>query len=242
MARSHRERNGIHPHENSSPELPARIGENVPPDCDRHSVDADQRPFGDIRTGHRLGPARLKLLADKGRKGAATATRLAEDPGRFLSSVQIGITLAGILAGALLGARLEANLIDAGMPSDFAQPVGVGSVVLAITYLSLIVGELVPKQIALLASLNPFNAPCDCPQCASAAPRVLINAPRLAVMSGGSRRAHETNERSADSPERSSHGPRCACCCSFKGRLSKTLHYTNGAKSFPTKRPWMISH
>ncbi|UTH43880.1 hemolysin family protein [Loktanella salsilacus] len=100
-------------------------------------------------------PARLKILADKGNKGAATAIRLAEDPGRFLSSVQIGITLVGILAGAFsgatLGARLAAALIEAGMPAAFAQPVGLGSVVVAITYLSLIVGELVPKQIALRA-------------------------------------------------------------------------------------------
>ncbi len=100
-------------------------------------------------------PARLKILADKGSKGAATAIRLAEDPGRFLSSVQIGITLVGILAGAFsgatLGARLAAALIDAGFSPAFAQPVGVGSVVVAITYLSLIVGELVPKQIALRA-------------------------------------------------------------------------------------------
>ena len=100
-------------------------------------------------------PARLKLMADKGSKGAATAILLAGDPGRFLSSVQIGITLVGILAGAFsgatLGARLAARLIEAGVPSAFAQPVGVGSVVVAITYLSLIVGELVPKQIALRA-------------------------------------------------------------------------------------------
>ncbi|MBQ2261002.1 MAG: HlyC/CorC family transporter [Loktanella sp.] len=100
-------------------------------------------------------PARLRLLADKGSKGAITAIRLAEDPGRFLSSVQIGITLVGILAGAFsgatLGARLAATLIDAGLSPAVAQPLGVGSVVVAITYLSLIVGELVPKQIALRA-------------------------------------------------------------------------------------------
>ena len=75
-------------------------------------------------------PARLKLLADKGSKGAATAILLAEDPGRFLSSVQIGITLVGILAGAFsgatLGARLAASLIEAGMPSAFAQPLASG--------------------------------------------------------------------------------------------------------------------
>ena len=100
-------------------------------------------------------PARLRLLVDKGSKGAATAIRLAEDPGRFLSSVQIGITLVGILAGAFsgatLGARLAATLIDAGLSPGVSQPLGVGSVVVAITYLSLIVGELVPKQIALRA-------------------------------------------------------------------------------------------
>ncbi len=100
-------------------------------------------------------PARLKMLADKGSSGAATAIRLAEDPGRFLSSVQIGITLVGILAGAFsgatLGARLPAGLIDAGIAPAFAQPVGLGSVVVAIICLSLIVGELVPKQIALRA-------------------------------------------------------------------------------------------
>lgn len=100
-------------------------------------------------------PARLQLLADKGIKGAATAIRLAADPGRFLSSVQIGITLVGILAGAFsgatLGARLAATMIDVGMRPALAQPIGVGSVVVAITYLSLIVGELVPKQIALRA-------------------------------------------------------------------------------------------
>lgn len=100
-------------------------------------------------------PARLKMLADKGSKGAATAIRLADDPGRFLSSVQIGITLVGILAGAFsgatLGARLAAYLHDAGMSLALAQPLGVGFVVVAITYMSLIVGELVPKQIALRA-------------------------------------------------------------------------------------------
>lgn len=97
--------------------------------------------------------ARLKVLADKGNAGAATAIRLAEDPGRFLSSVQIGITLVGVLSGAFsgatLGARLAAALPGMGVPPSLAQPLGMGGVVMAITYLSLIVGELVPKQIAL---------------------------------------------------------------------------------------------
>lgn len=100
-------------------------------------------------------PARLKVLADRGDTGAATAIRLAEDPGRFLSSVQIGITLVGVLSGAFsgatLGARLAGALLSWGVSPSVAQPLGMGGVVVAITYLSLIVGELVPKQIALRA-------------------------------------------------------------------------------------------
>jgi putative hemolysin len=100
-------------------------------------------------------PAKLKVMAEQGSAGATTALKLAEDPGKFLSSVQIGITLVGILAGAVsgatLGARLAAALPGWGVPPGLAQPLGMGGVVLAITYLSLIVGELVPKQIALRA-------------------------------------------------------------------------------------------
>lgn len=100
-------------------------------------------------------PARLKVMAEDGSRGAATALQLAEDPGRFLSSVQIGITLVGILAGAVsgatLGLRLAAALRDLGAPARMAEPLGVGIVVVLITYLSLVVGELVPKQIALRA-------------------------------------------------------------------------------------------
>jgi putative hemolysin len=98
-------------------------------------------------------PARLKVLAAEGNKGAAVALKLAEDPGKFLSSVQIGITLVGILAGAVsgatLGERLAAALAATGLDPGIANAVGVGLVVVAITYVSLIVGELVPKQIAL---------------------------------------------------------------------------------------------
>ncbi|MCC8934625.1 hemolysin family protein [Rhizobium sp. 'Codium 1'] len=100
-------------------------------------------------------PVRLKLLADQGNRGAAIAIRLAEDPGRFLSTVQIGITLVGVLSGAFsgatLGARLAGWLQAQGLSEALSDGLGVGSVVVAITYLSLIVGELVPKQIALRA-------------------------------------------------------------------------------------------
>lgn len=97
-------------------------------------------------------PARLKSLEGKS-KGAAAALRLAENPGRFLSTVQIGITMVGVLSGALsgatLGARLTGWLISMGVEADWASTLGVGGVVMVLTYVSLIVGELVPKQLAL---------------------------------------------------------------------------------------------
>ncbi|KPH75606.1 hemolysin family protein [Bosea vaviloviae] len=98
-------------------------------------------------------PARLKVLSDQGNKGATTALRLAENPGRFLSTVQIGITLVGVLSGAFsgatLGARLSEWLATQGLTPAMSDGFGVGIVVVGITYLSLILGELVPKQIAL---------------------------------------------------------------------------------------------
>jgi len=98
-------------------------------------------------------PARLKPLADAGDTAAAKAIALAADPGKFLSTVQIGITLVGILSGALsgatLGVRLAGFLTARGLDPEWASTLGVGGVVVALTYLSLIVGELVPKQIAL---------------------------------------------------------------------------------------------
>ena len=97
--------------------------------------------------------ARLKALVDRGVVGSRRALALASDPGRFLSTVQIGITLVGVLSGAFSGATLGERLSDwlagLGVPLGVADPVGVGVVVAAITYASLIVGELVPKQIAL---------------------------------------------------------------------------------------------
>jgi putative hemolysin len=97
-------------------------------------------------------PGRLKTLEAKSR-GARMALRLAEHPGRFLSTVQIGITAVGVLSGALsgatLGLRLQTWLVAQGLDRDWASTLGVGGVVVAITYVSLIVGELVPKQLAL---------------------------------------------------------------------------------------------
>ena len=96
---------------------------------------------------------RLQAMANAGNAGAARALTLAEDSGRFLSSVQIGITLVGVLSGAVSGAtfgsRLSELLQGYGLENSTADGLGFGLVVLVITYLSLVVGELVPKQIAL---------------------------------------------------------------------------------------------
>ena len=99
--------------------------------------------------------ARLKAMVKAGRRGAQTALDLADDPGRFLSAVQIGITLIGILAGAYSGASLGGpvaqRLMLLGIEAELAQTLGFALVIILTTYASLIVGELVPKQFALRA-------------------------------------------------------------------------------------------
>ena len=98
-------------------------------------------------------PGRLKAMRDRGVPGARTALSLAENPGRFLSTVQVGITLVGILAGAFSGASLGGRLADwliaVGMERGWAEPIGLAVVITAITYVSSVAGELVPKQLAL---------------------------------------------------------------------------------------------
>jgi len=97
--------------------------------------------------------ARLGAMAESGSRGARAALGLIEDPGRFLSTVQIGITLVGIFAGAFGGATLAAPLgvvLDrVGWIAPNGQTVAFVLVVVIITYLSLVIGELVPKRIAL---------------------------------------------------------------------------------------------
>jgi len=96
---------------------------------------------------------RLEAMARTGRKGARAAIDLAADPGRFLSTVQIGITLIGILAGAYSGASLGQPVAERlaliGIPERAANEAGFALVIALTTYASLIVGELVPKQFAL---------------------------------------------------------------------------------------------
>lgn len=111
---------------------------------------------------------RLARAAADGSAGAAKAVELQENPDRFLSTVQIGITLVGILSGAFGGALLsdEIGALVAQVPSlaPYSEQIGFGVVILIITYFALVIGELVPKNIALnrpelIASI--FSRPMD---------------------------------------------------------------------------------
>lgn len=98
--------------------------------------------------------ARLRALAEAGKPGARVALELLESPNEFLSSVQVGITVVGVVAGALGGAVLGETLgrwLGHWMDPRLALFLGIASSVAGITYLSVVVGELVPKRLALSA-------------------------------------------------------------------------------------------
>ena len=99
---------------------------------------------------------RLQAAEKRGSRGAKIARQLASDPGRFLSTVQVGITLIGVLTGAYSGASLGQPVADRlsawlGLDAENAEAAGFATVIALTTYVSLIAGELVPKQFALRA-------------------------------------------------------------------------------------------
>ena len=88
--------------------------------------------------------------------------------------------------------------------------------------------------------MSEYAAPHACPICGAASRRVMISAPRLAVLDHGTRRAHETNERSAHAPRSTrTHGP-----ATSRGRVGTTQaqRAPDGSKAFVSKRPWMLSY
>lgn len=97
-----------------------------------------------------------------------------------------------------------------------------------------------------LRTLARRDDAATCPDCGGASPRVLVTAPRLALMASATRNAITTNERAANAPRssrdhvRTKHPSGCSCCT--PGRPRPTVTASNGAKAFPGKRPWMISH
>ena len=97
--------------------------------------------------------ARLKAMAKGGSSGAQCALDLASDPGRFLSTVQSGITRISVIAGAFSGASLGEPMAERiqrlGLDQDTAHTVGFGVVIVLTTFATLVIGEIVPKQVAL---------------------------------------------------------------------------------------------
>jgi putative hemolysin len=101
--------------------------------------------------------SQLNLAAKHGRASARVAIALASEPGKFLSTVQFGITLIAIVAGAFsgssLGGPLGERLLALGVPARYAEEAGFALAIALTTYVSLVVGELVPKQLALRAAV-----------------------------------------------------------------------------------------
>ncbi len=101
--------------------------------------------------------ARLRAAREKGSHGAKVALRLAAEPGKFLSTVQIGITLIAIITGAFSGASLEGpvgeRLAALGVPQEHSSQIAFVLVIAITTYLSVVIGELVPKQLALRSAV-----------------------------------------------------------------------------------------
>ena len=97
-----------------------------------------------------------------------------------------------------------------------------------------------------IRSMSQRDEPAACPGCGVPAPRVFASAPRLALLDSGTRTAMDTNERARHAPKSSSeyarlkHPSGCGCCKT--GQRGATVTGANGAKAFPSKRPWMISH
>src|ERR1700710_2127772 len=99
-----------------------------------------------------LRESQVRALATRGRRGQAVA-RLAKDPNRFLAAVQVGVTLAGFMSasfgGVTLSGDLAPHLVDLGLPKGAADVVALVLVTVAISYFSLVLGELAPKRLAL---------------------------------------------------------------------------------------------
>lgn len=95
-------------------------------------------------------------------------------------------------------------------------------------------------------TLAQRNEPATCPECGGASPRVFASAPRLACLSSDTRTAMDANERARHAPVSSKdyvrlrHPAGCGCCSG--GKRGATVTTPSGSKTFPGKRPWMISH
>src|SRR5882757_7477635 len=100
-----------------------------------------------------LREGQVRALAESGRRGAAAVARLIGDPNRFLATAQIGVTLTALLSSAFgaitLSEQAKDALVDHGMSDGLAGPLGFVGVTLVISFVTLVVGELVPKRLGL---------------------------------------------------------------------------------------------
>lgn len=144
---------------------------------------------------------RLQAMARAGKRGAKTALELSADPGRFLSTVQIGITGIGVLAGAFSGEKLGGpfgQILAAafGLDVHLAENIGFTIAILLTTYVSLIIGELVPKQYALR---NP--EPIAALVASGMAGLARVTAPLVWLLEGSSRFIFRLFRMKEDSPD-----------------------------------------
>ncbi|MBU2746236.1 FmdB family zinc ribbon protein [Acidithiobacillus caldus] len=101
-------------------------------------------------------------------------------------------------------------------------------------------------SFAVFRSMEKRNAHCSCPKCGREAFRILASAPALSILTTASRKAHAMNEQASHEPKTtdeyraSKHPVGCACCSSSRSRATKIM--PDGSKTFPSRRPWMISH
>lgn len=107
------------------------------------------------------------------------------------------------------------------------------------------------EDCGVFTSLRPmsvYDQPCECPDCDRPAPRVLLTAPRsMSAMPRETRLAHATNEKNMHAPStiaeyKARHPSGCSCCSGRSLPKRAITRGKNGSKSFPTSRPWMISH
>lgn len=95
----------------------------------------------------------------------------------------------------------------------------------------------------LLRSMDQCAEPFPCPDCGASSARAFLRAPGIACSDAGTRRALALNERARNEPKLASrHGAGCGCCSARKGAKSPPARAAAAAKSFPSARPWMISH
>jgi len=102
-------------------------------------------------------------------------------------------------------------------------------------------------EFSAIRPMSEYRSAHACPTCGTSAARVLGSAPAIAGMPATARTAHAVNERSTHAPSTSAeykakHGSGCGCCGGVANRRSSAATAADGSKSFPAKRPWMISH